>query len=509
VKPNVVGKVRTTEIDAYDVDGNTLLDRTEIETAVYPFLGPDRTRDDVESAREALEKTYQSHGYQSVVVEIPPQIVKDGIVKLHVVEAPVGQLRVVGSRYYSAEELKSEVPALQPGTVPDINAAQDQIAQANRLPGRRVTPLLKPGQEKGTVDVDLKVSDDFPYHASVELDNDHSAGTKTLRTTETVRDDNFLLTGNSATLTLALAPQRLVEQEVAAASDFLPILGTPWSLSTSGYYSNSRVATLGGTNVLGKGFSAGSHGILQLPAFDEFTQRFSVGMDFKQVSTVVAFPIPGSAAIKVANSTVDYAPLSMSYSVQNTTARSAFSATASTTVGVRGLGSGLAATEIARYSARLDFVRLNLDLTETYSFWDDLQAYARFSGQYADVPLISAEQFAAGGLTTVRGYLLSSAVGDEGLLESVELRSPSVARLLGTFPDEWRFFLFADNAQVTSLAPLPDQTAFFRLSSFGIGTRMWAFGRLSGQILLADPMTATTSSRAHQLYTEFSVKADF
>ena len=34
------------DLDAYDVDGNTLLDTPTVEAAVYPFLGPDRTRED-------------------------------------------------------------------------------------------------------------------------------------------------------------------------------------------------------------------------------------------------------------------------------------------------------------------------------------------------------------------------------------------------------------------------------------------------------------------------------
>src|SRR5262245_42414456 len=74
--------VRTVTIEAYDVEGNTLLPQTRIEDAIYPFLGPDRTREDIESARRALETAYRDAGYQTVVVALPPQSVTAGIVRI-------------------------------------------------------------------------------------------------------------------------------------------------------------------------------------------------------------------------------------------------------------------------------------------------------------------------------------------------------------------------------------------------------------------------------------------
>src|SRR5271165_6735986 len=60
---------RTFDVEAYDIDGAKLLPTVEVEAAVYPFLGPGRTAQDIDNARAALEKAYRDHGYQSVVVE--------------------------------------------------------------------------------------------------------------------------------------------------------------------------------------------------------------------------------------------------------------------------------------------------------------------------------------------------------------------------------------------------------------------------------------------------------
>jgi hemolysin activation/secretion protein len=63
---------RTFDVEAYDVDGAKLLPELDIEKAIYPYLGPGRTRDDVEHARAALEKIYHDRGYQSVVFRLRP-----------------------------------------------------------------------------------------------------------------------------------------------------------------------------------------------------------------------------------------------------------------------------------------------------------------------------------------------------------------------------------------------------------------------------------------------------
>src|ERR1019366_2935121 len=65
-------------IQEYQIKGAHHLTRMEIEEAVYPYLGPGRTTEDVEKARAALEKEYQAKGYQTVSVQIPMQPWRDG-----------------------------------------------------------------------------------------------------------------------------------------------------------------------------------------------------------------------------------------------------------------------------------------------------------------------------------------------------------------------------------------------------------------------------------------------
>lgn len=94
------------DVFEYRIQGATLLPVTVVEQAVYPYLGEKKSLQEVEQARDALERAYHESGYLTVLVSIPQQKVDDGVVRLTVTEAPVKRLRVVDSRYFSPADIK-------------------------------------------------------------------------------------------------------------------------------------------------------------------------------------------------------------------------------------------------------------------------------------------------------------------------------------------------------------------------------------------------------------------
>ncbi len=247
--------------------GGRLLSSLDIGEAVYPFLGPERTADDVEAARSALEKVYRDKGYQTVAVQVPAQKVQSGIIVLQVVRGEVGRLRVHGSRFYSIDEIKREAPSLAEGTTPNFNDVTKDIVNLNQLPDRRVTPSLRAGEIPGTVDVDLTVKDTPPLHASVELNNRYSADTTPLRVNGSVSYDNLWQLGHSLGLSFQLSPQNFNQVEVFSGYYLARIPGISWvSFMLQGTLQDSNVSTLGGIGVAGKGDIVGPRVIFTLPA---------------------------------------------------------------------------------------------------------------------------------------------------------------------------------------------------------------------------------------------------
>ena len=269
-------------IREYRVVGAHQLSRQEVEAAVYPFLGPGRTSADVEQARAALEKAYQSKGYQAASVQIPPQQVKRGVVFLQVAEGRVGKLRVQGARYFLPSAIKAQARSLAEGKVINFNDVNRDIVALNQLPDRQVTPSLRAGEEPGTVDIDLNVKDGKLHAGVLELNNRYSADTTPLRLNGSVSYNNLWQLGHSVGMSFQLAPERLQDTEVFSGYYLARLPEVDWlSLMVQGTKQDSNVSTLGSTDVTGRGEIIGARAIITLPGGKDFYQSISMGMDYK------------------------------------------------------------------------------------------------------------------------------------------------------------------------------------------------------------------------------------
>jgi hypothetical protein len=94
------------DILEYRVLGNSALPAPDIERAVYPFLGKEKTLADVEAARLALETKYHERGFGTVFVDIPEQSVNEGIVRLRVTEGKLARVSVGGAHYFSERQVR-------------------------------------------------------------------------------------------------------------------------------------------------------------------------------------------------------------------------------------------------------------------------------------------------------------------------------------------------------------------------------------------------------------------
>jgi len=506
-------------IEAIDVLGVTILPPAAIEKIIYDYTGPDRTAADVEAARKAIQDAYAARGYEAVVVEIPEQpteLFAQGVVQIKVSEAPVGRIRVTESRYHALSTVREQMPSVKEGQPLDLRALQTDLDDANRFPDRQVTPSFKPGIVPGTVDVDLRVQDTLPVHANLELNNDNSPSTTDLRLSGGVRYTNLWQAGHSIGANFVIAPRSTKESTVVSGSYTAPLIGTPWTLLLYGYWSNSDVAALGGSNVLGNGYQVGVRAIYRLPSKSLF-QSISFGPDFKDFkqNIFVAGQLAGEAPIR-------YIPVVAEYSLSGGGEHSQFDATIGVTAGLRAIKK-IRCVEVApnapcvpvdqfnnrEIDSNENFVHLNASANYSIATKSDFVAALRWTGQFADSHLVTNEQFAAGGLSSVRGYYQSEAVGDNGSTLSLELRSPSAATWFGSFVDELRVFAFVDGGYAHVLRALPEQQDNFTLVSVGGGARIRLLNYFSGEVMAGVPLRDGPVSSAGDPRVIFVVKGEF
>jgi hemolysin activation/secretion protein len=478
------------DILEYVVEGNSVLPAARIEEAVYPFLGEKKDLQTAESARTALEKAYHDSGYLTVFVDIPEQEVKGGVVRLRVTEGQVERLRVSGSRYYSLGRIKEKTPDLGEGSVPYFPAVQQQLASVNRDGDRRVTPVLRPGRSPGKVEVDLKVDDRLPLHGDLELNDRYSANTTHTRLNANLRYSNLWQREHSLSLGVQTAPEDPDESTVFSATYVWPLDNGNY-LAAYGVLSESNVATVGDVNVIGDGLIAGLRYIMPLRPRPGFFHTLTLGVDYKDFNESVTLQGADS------NTTpISYLPFSLGYEATLQGARSQTQFNAALNFSLRGLADdnveclpGVHVNEFAckRFLGRANYAYLRLDVKHTHRFDSKWSLLGRLGGQVASGPLISNEQFSAGGMDSVRGYIESSASGDDGLGFGLELRTPSLAARVSDRLADLSFHVFAEGARLWIQEPLAGQTARFDLASAGLGLRFKAHNGLNGGLDLAYP----------------------
>ena len=297
------------------------LPQDDVEEVVYPFVGPGKTAIDIEHAKAALQALYTQRGFDTVSVVIPPQHIDAGsaaVVQLQVIERRVGRLRVTGAKYFLPSDVRAGAPSVAPGTVPNRQAILHDLTALNTLPDRQVQPSLRAGRHPDTVDVDLEVTDKYPLHGSLELNNRNNADTSALRLAASLTYGNLFQRGDSATISYQVAPENVRDAEVTSASYLFHVPDSKLSLLLSYLHSNSDVTALGSTDVTGRGTSAGFRVLIPLGSTSNFSHSLSAGWDYKKYYELDTF-------VKTRTFTaapVTYYPVSATYAADWTGERS-------------------------------------------------------------------------------------------------------------------------------------------------------------------------------------------
>lgn len=479
----------TFDVFEYRIEGNSVLPVEAIERAVYPFLGEKKTVADVEAARLALETAYRDAGFGTAGVDTPEQRIVDGVVTLQVVQAPIARLRVVGSRYYSQGRIVDAVPALAEGEVPNLKAAGEQLAAVNRSADRRVTPLLRPGKAAGTTEVDLMVEDKSPLHATLELNNKNSPNTTASRLVGSVRYDNLWQREHSIGLQAQVSPEDTSEVKVFSGSYTLP-LGDGLVVLSAIRSNSSTFAGAGGTSVFGRGSIYGLRRVVILEGTETLSHTLNYGADYKSFRESVSV-----GANQGFETPVRYLPFNLGYAVSRTDKAGSWQGGAGVIFALRGLASSEPQFADKRYTAQSNFSILKADVARTQQLPFGLTLHGKLEGQISEQALISNEQFVAGGVDSVRGYLEATAVGDKAVRGTLELRSPNFAKEGWGWVSGLRAHAFAEGAGLWLNSPLPGQQARFGLLGTGVGMRLQ--GKEGGSLSLdvAWPLRDVGSSR--------------
>jgi hemolysin activation/secretion protein len=530
-------------IERFEVTGNTLLTPSQVDRELVPFVGTDRSLADVEKARDALQKRFETDGFLTIAVAIPQQTVESGVVRLDVTEARLGRIEVqnAGINWLGEKRVLARFQRTVPGAVLRQEDLQADVANANRSADARIRPQLAAGEQPGLVDVALVVDDRIPLHGSVSYDNNHTPGSPKTRMSAAVSYSDLWALGHEAGIYYQFVPttSEFDQVQIYAGTYRMPM---PFDERQQlfAYFAKSDTtnasATGGALSILGKGTNAGLRYLLPLPGsarFPELSHELSFGVDYKDVLNDV---VADTATIETP---ITYMPFSVSWSGTRTGEQAISTAKAGVNFNFAGMIEGGSEDDfqtnrggIAKSSpvtGTYQIVTLGVQHTERLpgilqtlaagrfvdlpnpdkSFFEDWTFDLHAKGQIASQPLVATEQFGAGGVDTVRGYLDRENVGDNAYDLQLELRTPSFQGFLGGHLREHaQFVAFWDTAQLWLLAdPTEESITSGRLESAGVGLRAAFLDHANAELFYGLPLIESDNTRRPRFH--FRVEVGF
>lgn len=497
------------EIREFEVTGNSIFPADELRDKVAPFTGSGKTAADVEKARDTLEKFYHDAGYPAVMVNIPEQTLKDGVVRLQVIESRIGRVTITGNRYFTMEKVMKNLPSLAPGEILYLPKVQKEIGRLNRSQDFKVDPVMSPGKVLGTIDVELRVEDRLPLHGYLELSNKASHNTKELRLNAMIRYDNLWQKEHSVSLQYQTAPQDPKEVEVVGGSYVLP---SPWEeehqLALYGIWSDSATAFGEGFKVVGKGKILGIRYMMPLPQYRLYAHNITLGLDYKDFDQALGFTTESG---QTTHTDISYLPLSFSYSSYLPDEWGGITQFGGgLNMSLRGVGSDEAEFELKRFKGKANYLYATASIQRNQKLPLGMSLFVKADGQVSTQPLIDNEQYTAGGMESVRGYKESEAAGDDAAHGTLEVSFPNPLERFEI--GKWfqiNPFLFYDIASLSIKEPLHGQDRSIRLEGAGAGIRGLIMKNLEYEMDWAVPLKATDRIQRNDQRIYFKLKAFF
>lgn len=456
------------------VEGATLLPDKVLKELVQPIVDRTVTLAELQKTAEEITDWYRSKGYVTSRAIVPAQEVREGLIRIRMIEGKVGQIQVNGNRYFSSALLAREI-RLKSNEILWLPRLEESLRRLNAHPDRKVKLVLTRGVQPERTDLVFQVTDQRPVHASYGID---TLGTKT---TGQIRQSVLLSHGNLTGRDDQMVVRGLVTEFAGLFGGTLSYLRplTPSGISATLDVSGVK-SSLGGDskNLLARGdaVTVSSGFIFPWIRRSRFELEALSGFDVKRVRT------------RSDNSTTSKDDLRVLFGGtnllrQDSTGRSFLSQQLRLGIGSLFGGSHPEDPATSRAKTGGSFVRWLVNFVRVQSGpWGTSWVF-RGSGQLATDRLVPAEQFRLGGFDTVRGYPEGEFLADQGFQATVELRAPVDRFLPGSMAsggtsllDRLRRSLLAvafwDFAEGFLRDPRANEDADMRLSGVGCGLRL-------------------------------------
>ncbi len=398
------------------IKGNESFDAEEIISWVSNYLDQTLSLSKIYELCSVIDQNYAKNGYFLARAYPPPQDIKNDVLTIEVIEGKLGNIQIVGNKYYSEKFIRGYFSSLEHRPL-QYNQFLKALMLLNENSDLSAGAIFEKGKKFGYADLIIQVKDARPIHLYLNGNNYGRNLTTNVRAGGRFDWGNVVMQGDMFSIAevVGFPVDALYFTDVIYT---FPLNKTGTSLEGAYLYSKFKIEELTSLHLRGESkigtikvnqkvmrrrlLSIDVFSYFDYKQIEDFVMGHRNAFDKLRVLTVgmlLDHYVPGQGR--------DYFNLRFAAGIPNF------------------LG-GLKAVD--RQSSRKGgggrFFILNGDYDRIQHLPKDYYFYFHASGQLSPNKLTLPEQIYIGGVDTVRGFPLATALGDSGYYANFELRAP-------------------------------------------------------------------------------------
>lgn len=412
--PTLPGGTRVV-LQSVSFSGNMIFGEADLQAVVSDAVGKSFDFAGLRYLADRISDFYRRSGYRFARAYLPPQPLDDGRLRIGIVEGKYGQVQAKGDAGLAARARPFLAP-LKSGQMIESSALERATLILHDQPGIVTTPIIRPGQEIGTGDLDVRVERTPAVKGDIRVDNHGNRYTGQNRLRGNVLWDSPFMLGDQITARMLYTDENL----------WLGSLGYSLPLNYSGLRGNIGYAHT--YYQLAKEFvnldATGTADVTSLgltyPIVRSQFSNLAIGATYQHKKLNDRQGVVGTSNDKSSDSL----PIMLQFDRRDSLGGGGITyGSLGYTFCLLKLDSTLVAADIAsNRDTRGNFDKWNLDIARVQALPAGLTLFGRVSAQWVGKNLDSSESFSLGGPDGVRAYPTGEGNGDEGWLTQIELR---------------------------------------------------------------------------------------
>jgi hemolysin activation/secretion protein len=471
-------------LNSIEFQGGGTYTAADLESEYQDSLGQEVSLADVYAIAQKLTNKYRNDGYILTQVDVPPQTIDGGVVKLRVIEGFLNNVIIEGEDDENAIALiRRYASKLQSGGPLNVRNLERYLFLINDLPGMDSRVIIeKSATQVGAADLRILVERD-PYDALIALDNFGSRYLGPIQTSVFGAANSFFGNNERITAQFVAAPDEDLELAYGSVSYTQPIFddGTKIKLRATATATQPGFdLTQFNVNGHSRFYSAKvSHPFVRSRAFNVYGD---LGFDWRDVKSTNDLEPKRTDRIRSlrVGGKVEFLDTLLGFGINSINFQLS-----------QGLSfpgaSETSDANLSRPAGDPQYTKLNAEVQRLQRIVSGVNLLLAGSGQLASNALLSSEEFGVGGQGYGRGYDPSEIVGDEGFAAKAEIQWDAPYKV--PMVQDYQLYGFFDAGRVYNLDSTTQDLVRESISSTGLGVRADFTEGTSGGLSMAIPLT--------------------